>query len=372
MGDAQNKLIKTKKSVYADFFVFKGENSGINCLRGVSVKKIGEQTFRMQIRPQIISYAAVVGEKEGSGRLGREFDLVEPDSYFGKDTWEAAESEMLRRCFERTCFKANLAEKDIDIVLSGDLLDQCTSSAFTFRKVNVPYIGLYAACSTMAESIALASMLIDGGFGENICAITSSHFCTAERQYRFPLEYGGQKPPTAQSTVTGAGGVIVSSKGKGASITYITAGKITDAGITDSNNMGSAMAPAALGTIVQHFKDTGRTPDYYDAIFTGDLGAIGHDILEELLLREGFDVIGKYHDCGVMIYDDDGKRERKFGSGCGCCASVLCGHILPEMKKGHLKKILFAATGALLSPTTVQQKESIPGICHAVAIESEV
>lgn len=336
------------------------------------MNKIGDQTFFMHTKPRIISYAAVVGEKEGKGRLGECFDIVEKDVYFGKGTWEAAESEMLRRCFEKTRFKAGLDEKDIDIVLSGDLLNQCTSSALTFRKVNTPYLGLYAACSTMAESTALAAMLVDGGFGETVCAITGSHFCTAERQYRFPLEYGGQKPPTAQSTVTGSGGLIVSSKGKGMPVVCATIGKITDAGITDANNMGSAMAPAALDTIAAHFKDTGRTPEYYDAIFTGDLGAIGHDILEELLEREGYPVRGRYHDCGVMVYDEGEKRERKFGSGCGCCASVLCGHILPEMKKGRWNRILFAATGALLSPTTVQQKESIPGICHAVAIENEV
>lgn len=336
------------------------------------MKKAGEQTYILQNRPKITASAAVVGEKEGKGRLGGSFDIVENDVYFGKETWEAAESEMLRRCFEKVCFKAGITEKEIDLVLSGDLLNQCTSSAFTFRRINTPYLGLYGACSTMAESTAIAAMLVDGGFGEKACAITGSHFCTAERQYRFPLEYGGQKPPTAQSTVTGAGGLLISAKGKGASITHVTVGKITDAGITDANNMGSAMTPAALNTLTAHFKDTGRSPKYYDAIFTGDLGAIGHDILDELLEKEGFPTDKNYYDCGVMIYEGAFEKERKFGSGCGCSASVLCGYILPEMKKHKWEKILFAATGALLSPLTVQQKESIPGICHAVAIENEV
>ena len=335
------------------------------------MKKIGEQTYSLPSRPKILSSAAVVGEKEGKGQLGRYFDTVEKDPYFGKKTWEAAESEMLKRCFEKVCFKAGRTEKDIDMVLSGDLLDQCTSSAFTFRKINVPYLGLYGACSTMAESMGIAAMLADGGFGETVCAITASHFCTAEKQYRFPLEYGGQRPPTAQSTVTGAGGLLISSKGKGPFVTHVTVGKIADAGITDANNMGSAMAPAALNTLVSHFKDTGRTPKDYDAVFTGDLGAIGHDILEEMLEKEGFSPCGNYFDCGVMIYEGNGEKERKFGSGCGCSASVLCGYILPQMKKRRFHRILFAATGALLSPLTIQQKESIPGICHAIAIESE-
>ena len=340
--------------------------------RGVCMKKIGEQTYSLQLRPKIVSSAAVAGEKEGKGKLGEYFDIVEKDPYFGQKTWEAAESEMLKRCFEKMCFKAGMTEKDMDMVLSGDLLDQCTSSAFTFRKINVSYLGLYGACSTMAESTALAAMLVDGGFGEKVCAMTSSHFCTAERQYRFPLEYGGQKPPTAQSTVTGAGGLLISAKGKGPSVTYVTIGRIADAGIKDANNMGSAMVPAALNTLLSHFKDTGRTPQYYDAVFTGDLGAVGHDILEEMLKKEGYFPEQNYFDCGVMIYEGLEGKERKFGSGCGCSASVLCGYILPEMKKRRFNKILFAATGALLSPLTVQQKESIPGICHAVAIENEV
>jgi len=335
------------------------------------MKKLGDQTYCLENRPKIISSAAVVGEKEAKGKLGKSFDIVENDPYFGKKTWEAAESEMLRMCFEKACFKGGLIEKEIDLVLSGDLLNQCTSSAFAFRRKNVPYFGLYGACSTMAESTVLASMLVDGGFGEKICAITGSHFCTAERQYRFPLEYGGQKPPTAQSTVTGAGGLIVAAKGSGPAITQVTVGKIIDEGITDANNMGSAMAPAALSTLVSHFKDTGKKPDYYDAIFTGDLGAVGHDVLEELLKKEGFPVKDNYFDCGVMIYEGSDEKERKFGSGCGCCASVLCGFILPEMKKRNLNRVLVAATGALLSPLTVQQKESIPGISHAIAIENE-
>lgn len=336
------------------------------------MKKIGRQTALLEIKPVIRSCAAVVGKREGDCALGGGFDYVSDDSYFGQETWEKAESEMIRKCFTLCCKKADLNPAGLDCVLSGDLLNQCVASTFALRDTPVPYLGLYGACSTMAESLVLTSMLIDAGFAKNACALTGSHFCSAERQYRFPLEYGGCKPPTAQCTVTGSGAVILSDRGEGTKIDACTVGHIEDAGITDANNMGAAMAPAAFATLKAHFIDSGRGPDYYDAIFTGDLGAVGHDILEALMKDEGFELGRKYADCGVLIFSGSDNKDQKPGSGCGCSASVLCGHILPEMRRGRWKRVLFAATGALMSPVTSQQKESIPGICHAVSLESGV
>ena len=223
----------------------------------------------------------------------------------------------------------------------------------------------------MAESLTLAAMLVDGGYAETACAVTGSHFCTAERQYRYPLEYGGQRTPTSQWTVTGAGAAIVGALGRGPYISHVTTGRIVDAGINDANNMGAAMAPAAYDTLCAHFADTGRAPEYYDAIFTGDLGALGHDIVQDMFAADGVKLGARYMDCGVLIYDLRTQDVHAGGSGCGCCASVLCGHILPAMRKGIWKRVLVAATGALMSPTSAQQGASIPGICHAVAIESE-
>ena len=322
-------------------------------------------------KPNVISYAAVVGKKEGEGPLGKCFDMVLDDDRCGLDTWEKAESHMLRQCFDTACGKAGLPPSALDYVISGDLLNQCISSAFAMKETQVPYLGVYGACSTMAESLSLAAMLVDGGFAANVCAMTGSHFCSAERQYRFPLEYGGQRPPTSQWTVTGSGAAIVSSSGTGPHITHVTTGKIVDAGINDANNMGSAMAPAAYETLKTHFSDTGRTPDYYDAIFTGDLGALGHDILQKLFEADGVKLGARYMDCGVLIYDLKSQDVHAGGSGCGCSASVLGGHILPAMERGVWKRVLFAATGALMSPVTCQQGCSIPGICHAVAFEAE-
>ena len=333
------------------------------------MKKLGRQTVMLPSRPGFAATAAVVGKKEGEGPLKGCFDHISEDSYFGQSSWEKAEIHMLRHCFQIACGKAKLPYTGLDYVLSGDLLNQCISSAFAMKDCNVPYFGMYGACSTMAESLALGAMLVDGGFAQYVCAMTGSHFCTAERQYRFPLEYGGQRPPTAQWTVTGAGAAILQQGGNGARISHVTTGKIVDAGINDANNMGSAMAPAAYDTLTAHFQDTGRSPDYYDAIFTGDLGALGHDILEALFMQDGIKLGVRYMDCGVLMYDLATQGVFSGGSGCGCSASVLCGHIVPAMERGVWKKVLFAATGALMSPTSSQQGDSIPGICHAVAIE---
>lgn len=335
------------------------------------MKRLGSQTVKLHSSPVIKAYAAVAGKKEAEGPLRDCFDLISEDSYFGQSSWEKAEAHMIQQCFSLCCGKAKLQTQNLNYVFAGDLLAQCISSAFAFKDSSLPYFGLYGACSTMAEALSLSAMLIDGGFAENICAITGSHFCSAERQFRFPLEYGSLRPPSSQWTVTAAGSAIISSLGSGPCITHVTTGFITDAGIKDANNMGAAMAPAAYETLKAHFMDTGREPSYYDAIFTGDLGALGRDIVQDLFKKDGVELGSSYMDCGVLIYDREAQKVNAGGSGAGCCASVLCGHILRAMEKGIWNKILFAATGALMSPTSAQQGSSIPGICHAVAIERE-
>ncbi len=331
-------------------------------------KKTGRQTVAFSLPPVIIGHGNVVGKKEGMGPLSDQFDFVSNDDYFGERSWEKAECSMQNMALENALKNAKKRSQDLDFLLAGDLLNQCVSSSFAARSLNVPFLGLYGACSTMGESLLLAAMLIDAGYGKLAAAVTSSHFCTAERQYRFPLEYGGQRPPTAQWTVTGSGSVILASSGKGPKVTLATVGKIVDKGITDANNMGAAMAPAAYNTLCAHFRDTGRSPDYYDLIATGDLGKLGEEIVRDFFAGDGIN-LGNYGDCGLMIYDLDKQDVHCGGSGCGCAASVLTGYLLPAMEKGHLKRVLFCPTGALLSPTTTQQGESIPSICHAVAIE---
>lgn len=333
-------------------------------------KRLGHHTVQLQNPPSIRSWASVVGKTEGNGPLGHTFDLVGKDSYFGQSTWEQGESAMHKQCFQLACTKGEISPTDLNYILSGDLLNQCTGSAFAMKDSNVPYFGLYGACSTMAESLSLGAMLVDGGFAENICASASSHFCSSERQFRFPLEYGGVRTPTAQWTVTGCGAVILSAHGDGPFITHITTGTICDKGITDSANMGAAMAPAAYDTLSAHFKETGRNPMDYDAIFTGDLGEIGHRVVMEQFHKDGYDLSDRYFDCGLLMFDRSSQDVHAGGSGCGCAASILCGHILSNLKKGIWKRVLFSATGALLSATSTQQGLSIPGICHALAIDS--
>ncbi len=334
------------------------------------IKRIGKQTLVLSDGPAVEGYAAVVGKKEGDGPLGKRFDLISEDSYFGEGSWEKAEIHMLRQCFSLACDKAKLPPSELQYILAGDLLNQCVSSAFAMRESKIPYLGLYGACSTMAEGLSLGAVLVEGGAASHVCALTGSHFCTAERQYRFPLEYGGQRTPSSQWTVTGAGAVILGKHGR-IRLTHVTHGRIIDAGIKDPNSMGSAMAPAAFDTIRSHFRDTGRSPEDYGAIFTGDLGALGHDILQALFKADGVELGPRYMDCGVLIYDLATQEVNSGGSGCGCCASVLAGHILQAMEDGVWQRVLFAATGALMSPTSSQQGESIPGICHAVVLERE-
>ena len=335
----------------------------------LNAKRLGRQTVALAAPPSLAAGACVAGKKEGEGPLRQWFDYISEDSYFGQKSWEKAESSMLARCFSLCCDKAKTPPSDIEYLFAGDLQNQCTGSTFASRDLPVPYFGLYGACSTMAEALSLAAMVIDGGFATVAAAMTSSHFCSAERQYRLPLEYGGQRTPTAQWTVTGAGALLLKAEGPGPYVTHITTGRIIDAGVKDANNMGAAMAPAAYETLKAHFADTGRLPSDYAAIVTGDLGAVGHAILTDLFLQDGTDLGRNSADCGMLIFDPQKQDVHAGGSGCGCSASVLCGHILQRMTSGEWPRVLFAATGALLSPTTALQGESIPGICHAVALD---
>ena len=332
-------------------------------------KKIGTGTYLLEHAPSAAAYAAIVGQMEGEGPLGACFDYVEQDSYFGKDSWEQAESELQRRTVGTALQKAELTAQDIDLILAGDLINQCTGTTYGLRGMGIPLLGLYGACSTMAEGLALGSILMDSGIARHIVAATSSHFSTAERQFRFPLSYGGQRTPTAQWTCTASGAVVLAPCQNAPYLRAVTIGRIVDYGITDANNMGAAMAPAAIDTLIAHFNDTHRTPDYYDMILTGDLGVVGSDILVELMLKEGFDIRTKHKDCGKMIFDIEEQDVHAGGSGCGCCGSVFCGYVYRELKRHNLSKVLVMATGALMNPMIIEQGESIPAIAHAVAIE---
>lgn len=331
-------------------------------------QKLGNQTVRFATSPYIISRASVVGTKEGEGPLKDTFDMIVSDDKMGQISWDLAEGAFQKTAVEIALKKIKLENKDIDYILSGDLQNQCAATHYGLRETNIPFLGLYGACSTMVESLTVGSMIICGGYAERVVCLTSSHFCSAEKQYRNPLEYGGQRTPTAQWTATASGAAILAKEGIGPRITHITTGKIVDKGITDVSNMGAAMAPAALDTITAHFKDTGRTPEDYDLILTGDLGVTGSEILCELIKKDGYDIEKKHNDCGKMLYNIESQDVHAGGSGCGCCASVLCGHILTELEKGNYKNILVAATGALMNPLTVLQGESIPTISHAIAI----
>lgn len=334
-------------------------------------KRIGKQTIRPKKSISIISSACIAGEKESKGPLSAEFDIIMPNAEWNEDTWEKTESKMQREAVKLTIQKSGLKTTDINYVFAGDLLNQCIGAGFGLRNLDIPFLGLYGACSTMIEGLSLSAMLVDGGFADNCMAVTSSHFCTAERQYRTPLAYGGQRTPTAQWTVTGSGAALVSTNGDGPYITEITTGKICDMGVKDPNNMGGAMAPAAYDTLLTHFKDCGRSASYYDLILTGDLGKIGREILIDLIAKDGYDISKNYSDCGCLIYDLNEQDVHAGGSGCGCIASVFCGHIMKKLARGVLKNILVIGTGALLSPTSSLQGESVPGIAHAIAISAE-
>lgn len=331
-------------------------------------KKNGKQTVFFQSPPVIIAAASIVGALEGEGPLGNSFDQVVHDNYYGEKTWEKAEQRMMLEAMRKALVKANLQEKDIDLILAGDLLNQIITSNFTARTLTVPFLGLYGACSTMCESMALGAMLIDGGFADRVLVGTSSHYCTAERQYRFPTELGNQRPMTAQWTVTGAGAAVLAREGNGPVITHATIGKVVDLGQGDPQNMGAAMAPAAADTITCHLQDTARTPDYYDLIITGDLGVFGKRLAEQLIAQSGYDISERFSDCGILIYNA-AQDVHAGGSGCGCLAVVTCGYLMNNLKAGKYKHLLLTGTGALLSPCSTQQGETVPGIGHAVVLE---
>ena len=331
--------------------------------------KIGKQTVCFDNPPIILQTASIVGPKEANGPMASYFDKCLEDEFWGEKSWEKAESKIIKETVNLAVSKSGLANTDIDYCFAGDLLNQCISSDFGLRDTNIPFFGVFGACSTFVESMCLGSVFIEGGAANNVICATSSHFCSAEKQFRFPLELGTQRPPTAQWTVTGAGSAIISRTGQGPFVTHITSGKIVDMGIKDGNNMGAAMAPAAFDTIIAHFQDTGRTPDYYDAIFTGDLGYIGKDILIDLCKNAGYDISSIYDDCGVLIFDRKKQDTHSGGSGCGCCASDFSGYLFKQLKEQNLKHILLIATGALMNSISSQQGESIPGIAHAVSIE---
>ena len=331
----------------------------------------GRGVFLFEKAIGIESFASVVGNKEGEGPLGKYFDKVVDDSHFGMKTWEQAESRFQLESVSLAVRKAGLTKEDIDVVCSGDLINQCIGSAYGLRELEIPFLGLYGACSTMAEGLIVTSHLLDSGTAQRTIAVTSSHFSTAERQFRFPLSYGGQRTPTSQWTCTASGAVILSADSGRTLIKGGCIGKITDIGINDINNMGSAMAPAAAETVRRYLMACGNSPDDFDYIVTGDLGIVGSELFVQLLAKEGIDVSKQHRDCGAMIFDPESQDTHCGGSGCGCSASVLCGYFLPMLESGEVKNILFAATGALMSPMSLQQGETIPTISHLLHIGKE-
>jgi stage V sporulation protein AD len=336
----------------------------------MAYNKLGEQTIIFNNNPEILGTGSVVGVKEGEGPLGTKFDVVLEEDMFGEKTWEKAESKMLSEAMKIAMKKAGKNMDQIDVVLAGDLLNQLMSSTFSVKDFSIPFLGIYGACSTMAEAMIIGSVLVDGGYADTVISAASSHYSTAERQFRLPLEHGNQRPPSAQWTATASGSVAI---GKSSTphfcCTSATIGKIVDTGIKDSNQMGAAMAPAALDTIKRHFLDTGKEIGYYDLILTGDLGHIGKQILIDMAKGTGMELGPSYDDCGVLIYDEK-QDVHSGGSGCGCSASIFTGPVWRSLLDGSTEKILLVSTGALLTTTSAMQGESIPGIAHAVAIEN--
>lgn len=334
------------------------------------IKRKGGSTLEFSDMPRIYGFSSVVGKKEGEGPLKDDFDKIFYDMHLGQDTWEKAESALQKEALSLALKKANMGAQDISFLFAGDLLNQCISSSYGLKDYMIPYLGQYGACSTMVQSLIMASLTIESGAAFASACVTSSHFCSAERQYRFPLDYGGQRPQSSQWTVTGAGCCILSSdKTKLVpKVKYATVGKIVDYGVNDQNNMGAAMAPAAADTLMRFFKDTNTKPEHYDMIYTGDLGKIGSQLLYQLLEKEGYDIRCNHKDCGMMIFADKEMDVHAGGSGCGCCASVLCSHILKSIANREQNNVLVMATGALLSPTSIQQNETIPSIAHMINI----
>lgn len=330
----------------------------------------GRYTLVLPSEPGISGYAAVVGKKEGEGPLGSGFDYIYEDGTAGEKTWEKAESVMHRDAVSRAISKAGISPQDADVIFAGDLLNQCIGSTFGIRELGIPFAGMYGACSTMALSLAAAAACVDSRIAETAIASTSSHFCSAEKQFRMPLEYGGQRTPTSQWTATAASAAVVTKNEAKARIEKIIIGRIQDYGIKDANNMGAAMAPAACRTIADFFRDTNTTPSDYDLILTGDLGSVGTELLCELMMKqENIDISSVHSDCGLMIYDVSKQKEvGAGGSGCGCSGAVLCSEILKRLELGELKKVFFVGTGALMSSVSSLQSESIPSVAHGVLL----
>ena len=336
--------------------------------------RIGKYTLELGRKPVILGFASVVGKKESEGPLGEYYDQSHSDTTLGESSWEKAESRLQNEAVVLALNKSKLKNTDIDCILAGDLLNQCISSTFGLRSLNIPFLGQFGACSTMAQTLAIASLFTESGAARRAVAVTSSHFCSAERQFRFPLEYGGQRTPTAQWTATAAGAIVMGSpddqKEGQIIVDSITFGRITDFGIKDAANMGAAMAPAAAQTLLDYLTDTGATPQDFDLILTGDLGTIGSNLMEKLLMQDGIDISAVHNDCGLMIYDRQKQDVHAGGSGCGCSGAVLCSYIMQQMMAGKLHKVLFLGTGALMSPTSSQQGESIPGVAHLVYLKA--
>lgn len=330
-------------------------------------KKLGKQTIVFESPAKIVGNYSIVGEKEGNGSFGEFYDYILKDDTFGEKTYECAERKMIEFAISGALDVAGVKPQDLDLLICGDLLNQIISSSFTARDFDMTFLGLYGACSTMAETLAVGATFVDGGYFNNVACATGSHFSTVERQYRYPLELGNQCPPVSQWTVTGAGCTVLSASGGNKEIANATFGKVTDFGINDVNNMGAAMAPSAMSTLIRHFEDTKTTPDDYDLIVTGDLGKLGSEILLDLMEHKGYKLKDNYGDCGQMIYSSDQKTYQG-GSGCGCSAVVLNSYIMQKMDERKFDRVLFCATGALLSPLSSQQGNTIPGICHAVEI----
>ncbi|KJD46681.1 stage V sporulation protein AD [Paenibacillus terrae] len=336
------------------------------------MRRQGGQTWKFESRPRIVGSATVVGPDEGEGPLSTDFDYIYDNLEINEKTWEKAERRLFEHSTELALMNANLNKEEVQFFISGDLMNQIISSSFSARKLAIPYLGVFGACSTSMESLALAALIVDSEAGDYVMAGTTSHNCTAEKQFRYPTEYGAQKPPTAQYTVTGSGTVVVGHAKTGTVVDCATIGRVTDMGIKDPFNMGGAMAPAAADTLLSHFRDTGRDPGYYDLIVTGDLASVGLPITKELLKKQNIDMNQtEFNDCGLLIYDlNKQKQVIAGGSGAGCSAVVTYGHLLKRIEKGELQKVLVVATGALLSPLSTQQGESIPCIAHAVAFEA--
>lgn len=326
-------------------------------------------TLLLHPAPVISAHAAVGGKKEGEGPLAAEFDELNAENGLGQASWEAAETQLQLRAARLCLKKAHTTEKQVSLVLAGDLQAQCTASGYALRALGLPFVGLFGACSTMAEALGLGAALCSAGLADGLLAMTSSHFCAAERQFRTPLSYGAVRTPTAQWTATAAGACLLHPAGQGVGIHAVTFGRVQDFQIRDINNMGAAMAPAAAATLLHYLRDTGTTPAAFDAIYTGDLGQVGSRMFRELLEAEGL-VLKNHIDCGCILYDAQEQTVKSGGSGPGCCAAVLCGHILPRLERGSYRRVLFIATGALMSQTTFLQKESIPAIAHLVELRA--